>query len=97
MSTWVVSTQPHPLTRCRYFAHAQRASETFSALLLSKSLDKRLWSDSAYETRQIAGIGPVLAGKARPCQAGCLRRLRQPALRVLVQCALLTCTAHLLK
>lgn len=36
-------------------------AETFNALLLSKSLRQRMWTDSSMETRQLAGIGPQIA------------------------------------
>jgi ATP-dependent DNA helicase HFM1/MER3 len=45
----------------KYFLHEQRAAEAFNALLLQKSLKNRLWSGSIFETRQITGIGPVIA------------------------------------
>ncbi|PRW56253.1 putative ATP-dependent DNA helicase HFM1 isoform A [Chlorella sorokiniana] len=45
----------------RFFEHEGRASETFNALLLAKSLRQRMWTDSTVETRQLAGIGPQIA------------------------------------
>ncbi len=36
-------------------------AETFNALLLSKSLRQRMWTDSSVETRQLSGIGPQIA------------------------------------
>ena len=36
-------------------------AETFNALLLSKSLRQKLWTDSQLETRQLPGIGPQIA------------------------------------
>ena len=45
----------------KYFLHQQRAAEAFNALLLQKSLKQRLWTGSRFETRQVPGIGPVIA------------------------------------
>ncbi|KAG7669274.1 putative DExH-box ATP-dependent RNA helicase DExH17 [Nannochloris sp. 'desiccata'] len=45
----------------KYFLHEQRAAEAFNALLLQKSLKQRLWTGSRLETRQVVGIGPVIA------------------------------------
>ncbi len=45
----------------KYFLHEQRAAEAFNALLLQKSLKQRLWTGSRLETRQVIGIGPVIA------------------------------------
>lgn len=42
-----------------------RHAETFNALLLSKSLRQRMWTDSSVETRQLAGIGPQIAQVGR--------------------------------
>lgn len=36
-------------------------AETFNALLLAKSLRQRLWTGSELETRQLSGIGPLIA------------------------------------
>jgi ATP-dependent DNA helicase HFM1/MER3 len=45
----------------KYFLHEQRAAEAFNALLLQKSLKQKIWTGSRLETRQVPGIGPVIA------------------------------------
>lgn len=47
---------------CRYFQHAERASEAFNAFLLHKNFKQQMWTDSMYETRQLPGIGPLISG-----------------------------------
>ena len=51
-------------------------AETFNAMLLAKSLRQRMWTDSGTETRQLPGIGPLIA--ARLAAAG-VRTLRDLA------------------
>ncbi|KAL4457640.1 hypothetical protein ABPG75_012505 [Micractinium tetrahymenae] len=59
----------------KYFEHQGRAAETFNALLLAKSLTKRLWTDSRLETRQLAGIGPQIAQRLADAGVSKLRQL----------------------
>jgi hypothetical protein len=50
-------------------------AETFNALLLSKSLRQRLWTDSKVETRQVPGIGPLIAQRLAAAGVHSLRQL----------------------
>ncbi|KAL4857947.1 ATP-dependent DNA helicase MER3 [Chlorella vulgaris] len=59
----------------RFFEHVGRASETFNALLLCKSLHRRLWTDSKAETRQLAGIGPLIAQRLAAAGVHTLKQL----------------------
>ncbi|KAL4421686.1 hypothetical protein ABPG77_010630 [Micractinium sp. CCAP 211/92] len=61
----------------KYFEHQGRAAETFNALLLAKSLTKRLWTDSRLETRQLAGIGPQIAQRLADAGVSKLRQLAE--------------------
>jgi predicted flap endonuclease-1-like 5' DNA nuclease len=51
--------------------------ETFNALLLAKSLRQRLWIDSQLETRQLAGIGPLIAQRLAAAGVNKLRQLAE--------------------
>lgn len=53
------------------------SAETFNALLLAKSLTKRLWTDSRLETRQLAGIGPQIAQRLADAGVSKLRQLAE--------------------
>ena len=49
---------------CRYFAHVGRLAATANAMLLHKALKHRMWDDSRHVTRQLPGIGSLLAGRS---------------------------------
>lgn len=46
---------------CRYFAHVGHLAATANALLLHKALKSRMWDNSRKLTRQLPGIGNLLA------------------------------------
>jgi hypothetical protein len=57
--------------------HLPTLAETFNALLLAKSLRQRLWTDSQLETRQLAGIGPLIAQRLAAAGVHKLRQLAE--------------------
>eukprot|EP00887_Chlorella_sp_A99_P002756 scaffold6.g2756.t1 len=59
----------------RYFSHAGRACEAYSALLLHKCLRQRMWTDSELETRQVSGIGPQASRRLVNSRVRSLRQL----------------------
>ena len=61
----------------RYYAHAGRACEAYSALLLQKSLRQRLWTQSELQTRQVLGVGPQAARRLAAAGVQSLRQLAQ--------------------
>ncbi len=71
-----VLLNPASLPLCRCLDSIQPA-ETFNALLLAKSLTKRLWTDSRLETRQLAGIGPQIAQRLADAGVSKLRQLAE--------------------
>lgn len=48
---------------CRYFAHVGRLAATANASLLHKALKSRMWDNSRRLTRQLPGIGKLLADR----------------------------------
>ncbi|KAL3683461.1 hypothetical protein R1sor_001483 [Riccia sorocarpa] len=58
-----ICTNGARISRCMsdYFIFFKRFSEAKSALLLTKCLRQRLWDDSAYQLKQLPGIGMVTA------------------------------------
>lgn len=51
--------------------------ETFNALLLAKSLKQRMWTGSEMETRQLSGIGPLIAQRLAAAGVTTLQQLAE--------------------
>lgn len=62
---------------CRYFAHVGRLAATANSLLLHKGLRNRMWDDSRHVTRQIPGIGSLLADRLAAAGIDQLRKLQE--------------------
>ncbi|KAL2620883.1 hypothetical protein R1flu_001088 [Riccia fluitans] len=58
-----ICTNGARITRCMsdYFIYLKRYLEAQNSLLLTKCLRQRLWEDSAYQLKQLPGIGMVTA------------------------------------
>ena len=65
------------LCPCRYFAYMARLAATANSLLLHKGLRNRMWDDSCHVTRQIPGIGSLLAERLAAAGIHHLRKLQE--------------------
>ena len=61
---------------CRYFAHVGRLAATANSMLLHKGLRNRMWDDSRHVTRQLSGIGSLLAERLAAAGIDHLRKLQ---------------------
>ena len=51
------------LAFCRYFAHSGKLAATANSLMLHKSLQRRMWHDSARQSQQISKVGRQVADR----------------------------------
>ncbi|XP_024533051.1 ATP-dependent DNA helicase MER3 homolog [Selaginella moellendorffii] len=58
-----ICTNGTRISRCmsEYFRFMKRFKETVTALKLAKCIHERLWEDSSYQLKQLAGVGMVTA------------------------------------